>query len=221
MFRFVAALRANARTDTNNEPFVCASWNSPGVFPSAVTPTASIAAIGPGKLIVVTRFVETGTVITTRSSRVTRWIASGDAARATVAANMRTLIGDFIFEVADSGGEAAVGGHVRVAEQAKPQFEIERLGERFLLKDAGADNLAGDCHQDFVLPGGKDINLRNLRFLVELFGAELDRLAGAMVLSLLQCRLQEHLPQQIRVIEILGVAFKERDGRKLGLLRVQ
>ena len=35
MFRFVAALRASARTDRNDEPFVCASWNCPGVFPSA------------------------------------------------------------------------------------------------------------------------------------------------------------------------------------------
>ena len=70
--KIVAALRASARTDTNEEPFVCASWNSPGVLPSAVTPTASIPAIGPGKLMVVTRFVETGTVTATRSSRVTR-----------------------------------------------------------------------------------------------------------------------------------------------------
>src|ERR1019366_8663648 len=105
MLRFVAALRASARTETNDEPFVCASWNCPGVFRSAVTPTASIAAIGPGKLMVVTRFVATGTVTTTHSSSVTRWMASGESANATVAANRRRLICDFIFEVGDSGGE--------------------------------------------------------------------------------------------------------------------
>src|SRR5438128_1435273 len=197
MFRFVAALRVSARTDTKDEPFVCASWNSPGVFPSAVTPTASIAAIGPGKLMVVTRLVETGTVTTTRSSSVARSIASGGAATTTVAANRRTLIGDFIFEVADSGREATVGSHVRIAKQTKPQLEIERLGERLFFEDAGADNLAGDGRQNFVLPGGKDINLRDFWFLVELLGAKLDRLAGVMVLGLLQCQLQEHLPQQI------------------------
>ncbi len=91
-----------------------------------------------------------------------------------------------MFEVADGGGEATVGGHVRVVEQTEPQLEIERLGERLFLKDAGADHLAGDRHQDFVLPCGKDFNLRDLRLLVKLLGAELDRLARAMVLGL--CR---------------------------------
>ena len=72
IFRLVAALRATARTDRNDDPFVCASWNCPGVFPSVVTPAPSMAAIGPGKLMVVTRFVATGTVTTIRSSSVIR-----------------------------------------------------------------------------------------------------------------------------------------------------
>src|SRR5882672_11178768 len=128
MFRFVAALRASARTDRNDEPFVCASWNCPGVFASEVTPTASIAAMGPGRLMVVTRLVATGTVTTMRSSSVTRWMASGDSANAAsvaVAASSRMLIADFIFEVADSGGETTVGSHIGVADEAEAQFEVE------------------------------------------------------------------------------------------------
>src|SRR5205823_3301847 len=145
----------------------------------------------------------------------------GVSAIAKVTVRSMRLRSDFILEIADSGGKATVGGHVRVAQQTETQLEIERLGEGLFLKDASADNLAEDRHQDFILPCGKDFNLRDLRFLVELLGAKLDHLPRAMVLSLFQCQLQEHLPQQIRVIEILGVAFKERDSRKLGLLRVQ
>src|SRR2546427_6596374 len=83
------------------------------------------------------------------------------------------LRSDFILEVADCGGEATVGSHVRVAEQTETQLEIERLGERLFLKDAGADNLPGDRHQDFVLSCGKDFNLCDLRFLVKLLSATL------------------------------------------------
>src|SRR5438552_10151137 len=108
-----------------------------------------------------------------------------------------------------------------VTEQTETQLEIERLGERLLLKDARADNLAEDRRQDFVLPCGKDFNLRDLRFLMKLLRAELDRLARAMVLGLLQRGFEEHLPQQIGMVEILGVAVEEREGRQFGLLRVQ
>src|SRR6266516_5292011 len=103
-------------------------------------------------------------------------MASGVSAHATVALASMKLRSDFIFEVADGGGEATVGGHVRIAEQTETQLEIERLRERLFLKDAGADNLAGDRHQDFVLTCGKDFNLCDLRFLVKMLGAKLDRL---------------------------------------------
>src|SRR5256884_9609480 len=145
----------------------------------------------------------------------------GVSASATVAARRMRLRSDFILEVADSGGETTVGGHVRVAKQTKTQLEIERLGERFLLKNAGANNLAKHRHQDFVLPCGKDFNLRDLRFLVKLFGAKLNRLARAMVLGLLQRGFEEHLPQQVGMIEILGVAVEERERGQFSLLRVQ
>src|SRR5437762_13905580 len=106
----------------------------------------------------------------------------GVSASAKVAVRSMRLRSDFILEVADSGGKATVGGHVRVAEQTETQLEIERLGKRLFLKDAGANNLAKHRHQNFVFPCGKDFNLRYLRFLVKLLGAELDRLARAMVL---------------------------------------
>src|SRR6266571_3501803 len=145
----------------------------------------------------------------------------GVSASAKVVVRIVRLRSDFILEVADSGGEATVGGHVRVAEQTETQLEIERLGERLFLKAAGADNLAEDRHQDFVLACGKDFNLRDLRFLVKLLGAKLDRLPRAMVLGLLQGGLEEHLSQQIGMIEVFGVAVEERECREFSLLRVQ
>src|SRR5438876_9420227 len=135
-------------------------------------------------------------------------MASGVSAHATVALASMKLRSDFILEVADGGGETAVGGHVRVAEQAEAQLEIERRREPFCLKDAGANNLAEDRHQDFVLPCGKDFDFRDLRFLVKLLGSKLDRLASAMVLRLLQGTLEEHLSQQVGMVEILGVAVE-------------
>jgi hypothetical protein len=125
------------------------------------------------------------------------------------------------FEVTDSGWEAAIGSHVGVAEQTETQLEIERFGESLLLKDPGANDLAGDGCQDFILARGQNVDSRNLRLLMKLLGAEFDRLARAVVLRLLQRGLEEHLPQQIRVVEILRVAFEEGDSGEFRLLRVQ
>src|SRR5438046_728090 len=98
----------------------------------------------------------------------------GVSPSATVAVRRMRLRSDFILEVADSGGEATVGSHVRVAEQTETQLEIERLGERLLLKNAGADHLADDRHQHFVLACGENFNPCDLRFLVKLLGAKLN-----------------------------------------------
>ena len=112
-------------------------------------------------------------------------MASGGAASATVVASKKMLIGDFIFEVADSGGKTTVGSHVGVAEQAETQLEVERLGEHLFLEDPGADNLTRNGNKHFVFARGEDVNLSNFRFLVKLLGAEFNRLARAMLLGLL------------------------------------
>src|SRR5947199_2796609 len=138
MLRLVAALRVSARTVRNAAPLVCASWNWPGTFPSVVTPAASIAAMGPGKLSVVTRLVPTGTVTTARSSSRavwTGWPSARSKGDATIS-KTRKLLGDLIFEVAHSGGITSVQGHVGVANQAEPKRERKRLGERLFLEDA-------------------------------------------------------------------------------------
>lgn len=62
---------------------------------------------------------------------------------------MSRLIGDFIFEVADSGGETTVGSHVGVADKTETQFEVEGFVERLVLKNAGANDLAGNGGEDF------------------------------------------------------------------------
>src|SRR6266567_3880967 len=148
-------------------------------------------------------------------------MASGGSASATVAASTRRLIADFIFEVADSGGETTVGSHVGVAEQAETRFEVEGFGEHLFLEDSGADNLTRDGDEHLVFARGENINLCNLRFLVKLLRSKLDRFARPMVLGFLQRGLEKHLPQQIRVVEILRVAFKESDCGQFRLLRVQ
>src|SRR5580693_1062474 len=104
-----------------------------------------------GKLIVVTRLVATGTTINTFSSSKSFKICWDGCASATVALSNNRLTSDFIFEVAHGGGEASVQGHVGVANEAQPERERKRLGERPVLKDATADNLAGDSSQNFVV----------------------------------------------------------------------
>src|SRR6266550_6120892 len=148
-------------------------------------------------------------------------MASGGLASATVAASKRRLIADFIFEVADSRGETTVGSHVGVAEQTETQLEVERFGENFFLEDPSADNLTRNGDEHFLFSRGENVNFGNLRFLMKLLRAELNRLAGPMVLGLLQRGFEKHLPQQLRVVEILRVAFKEGDGREFRLLCVQ
>src|SRR6266487_3860900 len=148
-------------------------------------------------------------------------MASGGSANVTVAASKRRLIADFIFEVADSGGETTVGSHVGVAEQAEAQLEVERFGEHLFLKNPGADDLTRDGDEHFVFARRQNVYFRNLRFLVKLLRTELNRLARSMVLGFLQRGFEKHLPQQIRMVEILRVAFEEGDGGDFSLLRVQ
>src|ERR1017187_3782941 len=62
MLTFVTAFLASARTEKNDEPLVWAMRKAAGFCGSIVTCAASIAEIGPGKLIVVTRKPETGIV---------------------------------------------------------------------------------------------------------------------------------------------------------------
>src|SRR5208283_2358348 len=144
-------------------------------------PAPSMAVMALGKLIVVTRLVATGTTIRTFSSRRSLTISLAGCANATLAVSTATvnspvmvdngsLTIDFIFEVAHGGGEASVQGHVGVAEEAQPERERKRLGERLVLKDAAADDLAGDGGQHFVVARGQDLYAGNFGFLVQLLG---------------------------------------------------
>src|SRR5271168_4001178 len=114
---------------------------------------------------------------------------AGESAMTTATANTemvndKILTVDFIFEVAHGGGETSVQGHVGVADEAEPERERKRLGERLVLKDAAADDLAGDSGQHLVIARGQNINLTNLGFLMQLLGAKFDRLFDTFVLRL-------------------------------------
>src|SRR5580693_3351985 len=114
---------------------------------------------------------------------------AGDSASATVAVSAVTvdnnrLAIDFIFEVAHGGGEASVQGHVGVADEAEPERERKRLGERLVLKDAAADDLAGDGGQHLVIARGQYIYLSDFGLLMQLFGAKFNHLLDVFVLRL-------------------------------------
>src|SRR5580693_7250473 len=195
-------------------------------------PAPSMASMGTGKLMVVTRLVATGTETATRSSSQTCWMGWDGCAWTTATLNIVTvnrtemvcdnlLAVDFIFEVAHSGGETSVQGHVGVAQEAEPERERKRLGERLVLENAATDDLAGDGGEHLVVARGENIDLADFGFLVQLLGAELDGLLDFLVLRLAERRFEEHQFEQIRVVEISGVAFEERHRREFGLLDVQ
>lgn len=108
-----------------------------------------------------------------------------------------------------------------VADETETQLEVKYLGERLFLKDAGADYLAGDGGEDFVFARGENVHAGNLRLLVKLLGAKLNRFAGALVLGLLERRLEKYLLQQIGVVKILRATFEKRSRGEGGLLNVQ
>src|SRR5208283_919869 len=187
-------------------------------------PAPSMAVMAPGKLMVVTRLVATGTDTAVRSSSKTCWMA-GESASATAAVNTdrvkdRILVVDFIFEVAHGGGEASVQGHVGVADEAEPERERKRLGERLVLKDAAADDLAGDSGEHLVVARRQNVNAADLGFLVQLLGAKFDRLFDSFILCLAKRRFQKQQFEQIGIVEVLGIAFEKRHRGKFGLLDV-
>src|SRR5580698_4906251 len=104
----------------------------------------------------------------------------------TVTTNSESLMVDFIFEVAYGGGKTSVQSHVGIAEEAQPERERERLGKRLVLKDAAADDLAGDSGKNFVVAGSQDVNAADFSFLVQLLGPKLNGLAEPFILGLAQ-----------------------------------
>src|SRR5208283_3516858 len=184
-----------------------------------------MAVMTLGKLIVVTRLVATGTDTAVRSSSKTCWMA-GESASATAAVNTdrvkdRILVVDFIFEVAHGGGEASVQGHVGVADEAQPERERKRLGKRLVLKNAGANDLAADSGQHLAFARGQNVYAADLDFLVQLFGAKLDRFLDVFILRLGQGGFEKQQLEQIGIVEVLRVAFEESHGGEFGLLEVQ
>jgi len=138
--------------------------------------------------MVVTRFVATGTVTTTVSSSVTRWMGSGGSASARAADNRRMLIDDFIFEVADGGREATLAAMLGLRMRRKLNLKLNAFGEHFFLKDAAADHLAGDGCQALRSARGENIHAGNFRFLMKLLGAKLDGFARTFGPALFACR---------------------------------
>jgi len=59
-------------------------------------------------------------------------------------------------------------------------FSTQRHGERPVLKDAAANDLAGDSGQHLVVARRQNVNAGNLGFLVQLLGAKFGHLFDAL-----------------------------------------
>jgi hypothetical protein len=89
------------------------------------------------------------------------------------------------------------------------------------LKNAAADDLAGDSGQHLVVAGGQNVNAADLDFLMQLLGTKFNGFADAFVLRLAQGRFEKKQFEQIGIVEIFGTAFEERERRQFRLLDVQ
>src|SRR5690349_3739842 len=138
MFTFVVDFFVSARTEKKCDPLVWAIWKFAGFLPSTVTCTASIAEMGPGKLIVVTRFPETGMVKTERSSRMNSLIGLAFSAWAICSQQRngsKILMSRFILKVSNGCRETPVQHHVRVSQKFERKLEWHGFGECLVLKN--------------------------------------------------------------------------------------
>jgi hypothetical protein len=124
----------------NEAPGRCARCKRPLGLPSTQTSAASIAAMGGGKLTLVTRRMETGTVTTLRSSSSSSRTAclSGAASANTASERSRDAIlaEGFILKIADGGWKTPVLAHVRVSLELGGEAERDGLDKELLLKQA-------------------------------------------------------------------------------------
>src|SRR5262245_56555861 len=111
-----------------------------------------MAAMSEGKLTVVTRVEETGTLQTVWSLSGKSWTRGSLACASemmigNVAINL--LVSRFIFEVLDGSRETAVFDHVWVAQHFQLERERHRLAKSAFLKDAAPENLTRIVTQTF------------------------------------------------------------------------
>ena len=81
----------------------------------------------------------------------------------------------------------------------------KRLGERLVLEDAAANELAVDLRQHGVRARFQNVDARDFRLLMNLLGLELSVLGRAKRLRLLVRRLQEHLLQHFAWSKSFGL----------------
>jgi hypothetical protein len=86
---------------------------------------------------------------------------------------MMNLVSRFIFEVFDGGRETSVFDHVWVAAHFEFQHERHRFAECTLLKNAAADELAGDLREHRIGARFDELDFRDFGFLMELLCFEL------------------------------------------------
>src|ERR1035441_7386514 len=127
----------------------------------------------------------------------------------------------FIFEVIYGGGKAPVLHHVGIALQPERQLERNRLRERFVLKNAIADELAGHLGQHKIFARIEDVYPADFDFLVQLLGFEFGFFGILIGRCLLISLFQKHLLQQILIIKTLRVALQKGRRRQRALFNMK
>ena len=84
----------------------------------------------------------------------------------------RILKSRFIFEILDGSRESPVLDHVGVAKHLELEHEGNGLAESPVLEDARPDQLPGNLSQHGIGTGLDEVDLRDLRFLMELLRLE-------------------------------------------------
>lgn len=117
----------------------------------------------------------------------------------------------FIFEVLNCSREAAVLDHVWIAKQLELEHKRHCLAEAALLEDAGANKLPAYLSKDRVAARLENVDLPNLSLLMQLLRFELRFFRRPFRMRLLLRMFEEHLLEQIGMVEALRIPFQERN----------
>src|SRR5437762_14018043 len=116
--------------------------------------------------------------------------------RRPINANSR-LVNGLIFEIGDGGRESTVGRHVGISKELQPQPKRNGFGKGFILENAVANDLAIDVDEHFVFARAQNVDAREFRLLMKLFGTKLNRVAVSKTLRLGERRFEIHLFEQL------------------------
>src|SRR6266542_5058802 len=108
-----------------------------------------------------------------------------------------SLTSGFIFEILDSGREAAVLDHIWIPKHLELEREGHGLAEGALLEDAAANKLSAYLSKDSVTACLENVDLPDLGFLMQLLRFELRFFRRPFCMRLLLRMFEKHLLEQV------------------------